>query len=80
MYIVLSSDLARFCIFQTFCHLINQLITLARPRGAFAPKNIYQYQVSLLGKQAGWYVYMQVGKYVLAMKVGKYLLAMQVGV
>ena len=29
--------------FQTFCHLINQsinqLVTLARPRGAFAPKN-----------------------------------------
>ena len=44
MYIVLSSDLARFCIFKTFCHLIYKLINHARPRGAFAPK---RYEINL---------------------------------
>ena len=38
----MQDNVARFCSFQTFCHLINQsinqLVTLARPRGAFAPK------------------------------------------
>ena len=38
MYIILCSNLARFCIFQTFWSL-NEWMNVARPRGAFAPKN-----------------------------------------